>query len=88
MIFPFSSDGYGITLPKGCEMSIGERVKKLRTDRGWTQVELSVYADVGINVITRLEKDDGNKSDLRLSSIRSLAKVFGMTISQLLEGVD
>lgn len=63
-------------------MTIGERIKQLRLDRGWSQAELAKkmgYTDK--STICLVEK---GKSDLFLSSVAKYADVFGVTPSEIM----
>ena len=55
-------------------MEIGKFIKKLRTDRGLTQKELSDYANVSFSVINRIENGDTN---VNLQSLNKILKIFG-----------
>jgi transcriptional regulator with XRE-family HTH domain len=70
-------------------MVVGEKVRRLRLERGWSQAELSTHARIALNVVAKIEQDyDGTKADVRMSSLMSLARVFGKTLSEFLEGID
>lgn len=62
----------------------GERVRKLRKQRGWMLVELSVEAGLGRVFLSNLEN---GKHEPKLGTIKKLAKAFGLTASQLLRGI-
>lgn len=66
-------------------MTLGERVNDLRRARGWTQRTLAQATGIHYTHIYRIETDQKN-STLRL--IFRLAQGFGITMSELLEGVD
>lgn len=70
-------------------MILGERVKKMRLDKGWGQSELSTYAHIALSVVTKIEQDTkGDQVDVRLSSLRGIAKALGVSVSKLLDGVE
>ncbi|HEY2363887.1 MAG TPA: helix-turn-helix transcriptional regulator [Candidatus Angelobacter sp.] len=62
----------------------GERVRKLRKQRGWMLVELSVETGLGRVFLSNLEN---GKHEPKLGTIKKLAKAFGLTASQLLRGI-
>ena len=62
----------------------GERVRKLRKQRGWMLVELSVETGLGRVFLSNLEN---GKHEPKLGTIKKLAKAFGVTASQLLRGI-
>jgi putative transcriptional regulator len=62
----------------------GERVRKLRKQRGWMLVELSVETGLGRVFLSNLEN---GKHEPKLGTIKKLAKALGLTASQLLSGI-
>jgi len=62
----------------------GERVRKLRKQRGWMLVELSVETGLGRVFLSNLEN---GKHEPKLGTIKKLAKAFGLTASRLLKGI-
>jgi putative transcriptional regulator len=62
----------------------GDRVRKLRKQRGWMLVELSVETGIGRVFLSNLEN---GKHEPKLGTIKKLAKAFGLTASQLLKGI-
>jgi len=62
----------------------GESVRKLRKQRGWMLVELSVETGLGRVFLSNLEN---GKHEPKLGTIKKLAKAFGLTASQLLRGI-
>jgi len=62
----------------------GARVRKLRKQRGWMLVELSVETGLGRVFLSNLEN---GKHEPKLGTIKKLAKAFGLTASQLLKGI-
>jgi len=62
-------------------MHIGERIKRLRTSRGFTQTELAERSGVPQSLISRLEgKTRGNPS---ADVLKRLAKTLGCTTDYL-----
>lgn len=62
-------------------MSVGENLKRLRRDKGWTQTELAIKSKIGLAQISKIEKD---KTDPKLSTIYQLINAFGCTSDALL----
>ncbi len=62
-------------------MSIGENIKRIRRDKGLTQGELALESKLGLNLISRLER---NATDPKLSSIYKLINALGCTADALL----
>jgi transcriptional regulator with XRE-family HTH domain len=62
----------------------GDRVKQLRSAKGWSQEDLSAKAGVGRVFVSQLE--NGHK-DVCLGVIEALADSFKVTISELMRGV-
>ena len=55
-------------------MTLGQKIKKLRTDKGLTQKDLADQVFVTFQTVSKWEKDE-NEPDV--STLRLLAKVFG-----------
>ncbi|MIE73118.1 XRE family transcriptional regulator [Salmonella enterica subsp. diarizonae] len=62
-------------------MSIGENLKRLRRDKGWTQTELAEASKIGLAQISKIEKD---KTDPKLSTIYQLVNALECTTEALL----
>lgn len=60
-------------------MSIGHRIKELRTARAWTLEELSERSGVDIGTISALERRNSQKSQY----FPAIANAFGLTVDQL-----
>lgn len=59
----------------------GERLKELRTKKGLTQMELA--EKVKINYSTLSDYERGDKKDPYISTIRTLANFFGVSIGYM-----
>ena len=64
------------------EWSIAERVRAVRKDRGWSQIELGRRADVHPMLISRLEKR--HKKEINGITLRKLAKALRVSSDYLL----
>jgi transcriptional regulator with XRE-family HTH domain len=63
--------------------TIGERLKKLRGERGLSQAELAERADVSTDVVRKLEQ--GVRQSARVTSLSRLAQALGVSLSELLD---
>lgn len=63
----------------------GVRLKELRTERGYTQMQLSEMTGLDRSFISDIER---GMSDLTVSSLYACAEAFEMTLSQLFKGVE
>ncbi len=63
---------------------LGNRIRKLRHQRGWYQEDLAAHSGVGRIAISKLET---GKQEAKLKTLQALAGSFGLTISQLMRGI-
>ena len=63
-------------------MDIGKRVKELRKDQGWTQLELSKRTSLSRGRIAQIETNPA--AEVKGAALVSLAKAFGYSPEQLL----
>lgn len=66
--------------------TIGDRLKRLRGDRGLTQEELAAASGVSRDLIGMLER--GRRTSARLSTIKNLANALDVEIGELVERRD
>jgi transcriptional regulator with XRE-family HTH domain len=64
---------------------VGQKIRELRTARGWTQTYLSVYAGVGRNYISDVEL---GKKEIGLRNLQLLARSLDVKTAALLRDVD
>lgn len=64
---------------------VGNNIRRLRQERGWSQTELGNRIGVGLKTIARYEKAASAPS---FHSLDSLAEAFGVSISTLFEEHD
>ncbi len=69
---------------------IGQRLKTLRKDRGWSQRDLAyqlqlIGMDMDKNVITRIETSKRYVTDLE---IRAIARLFNVSYQYLIDGEE
>jgi transcriptional regulator with XRE-family HTH domain len=67
-------------------MTLGERIREIRTAQRITQERLAQKADVLRVTITRLER--GKQETTTWQNVAKLARAFGLTVDELLKGVD
>ena len=60
---------------------LGAKVKYLRTEKGWSQEKLALTADLDRTYIPSIE---AGKRNVSLLTIEKIAKVFGLSVSELL----
>jgi transcriptional regulator with XRE-family HTH domain len=60
---------------------VGERIKRLREKRGWTQQELADRVGIRYETINRIENQ--RSAEPRLSVARDLARAFGVSLDYL-----
>jgi transcriptional regulator with XRE-family HTH domain len=61
-------------------MTFGERIRRLRTERGWTQIEFAQKMEVHDRHISRWEKDKNRPTGRAMDK---MAEVFGVTVEEL-----
>lgn len=65
--------------------TIGERVKRLREKRGWTQAQLT--ARMGANSTTTLSRiENGVTKEMRIPMAQKLAEIFDVTPEYIMYG--
>ena len=64
---------------------VGQKIRVLRTAKGWTQTYLSVHAGVGRNYISDVEL---GKKEIGLRNLQQLAQSLGVKTADLLRGLD
>lgn len=62
-------------------VTIGERLRQLRTERGLTQEQLSSLAGVSVDLIKKLEQ--GRRESARLSSLAALADSLDVPLAEM-----
>ena len=64
-------------------MSAAENVKRLREQRGWSQVRLAMEAHVSQQSISFIER---GRNEPSAEMIRALAKALGVSSSEIIDG--
>ncbi len=65
------------------ELKFDSVVKKLRTEKGWSQQKLAEKAEVAYNVITRIEQ--GLTKEPTIQTIMKIAEALDISIDELVE---
>lgn len=63
---------------------LGLRIKELREERGWTQVQCADYSGFHYSYVGHLESGDKN---VTLATIDKIADGFGITLEELFRGL-
>ena len=66
-------------------MKLGERLRLLRKERGWTLKHLSQLADLSIPYLSDMERGEVNPS---IESLQKVAKAYNMAVKELFSGVE
>ena len=64
---------------------IGQRIRDLRIQRGWSQEDLADVSGLHRTYVGSAERGERN---LTVDSLQALAGAFGLTLSQLVEGLE
>jgi transcriptional regulator with XRE-family HTH domain len=65
--------------------SLGERIRDLRKERGWRQIDLAEQAGINENYVSDLEI---GKKEICLRTLQVVATAFGIKTSDLLKDLD
>ncbi len=66
-------------------VALGERIRKLRTERGWRQIDLAEHAGVHENYVSDLET---GRKEVCLRTLQTIAAAFEMKAADLLRGIE
>jgi transcriptional regulator with XRE-family HTH domain len=73
------------TSPEAINENLGRRVKKLRTDRGWSLEELATASGVSRSMLSEVEREKANPT---LTVTFRIARAFGLTLQELIESAE
>lgn len=73
------------TSPEAINENLGRRVKKLRTDRGWSLEELAGASGVSRSMLSEIEREKANPT---LTVTFRIARAFGLTLQELIESAE
>jgi transcriptional regulator with XRE-family HTH domain len=66
-------------------ISLGDRIRFLRGQRGWRQIDLAEHAGISENYVSDLET---GKKEICIRMLQSIAKAFDMKVKELLNDVE
>ena len=66
-------------------MQLGTRLRQLRKQHRLTLVDLGEKTKLSVSFLSEIEREQTNPS---LETIEKIARCYGLTVNQLLEGVD
>ncbi|HWW16053.1 MAG TPA: helix-turn-helix transcriptional regulator [Candidatus Dormibacteraeota bacterium] len=66
------------------QRQLGERIRKMRTRKGWSQEEFAAISGLHRTYIGAVERGEKN---LTISTLHTLAKTLDTTIAQLFRGI-
>lgn len=70
---------------KAVQRALGQRIREIRLKRGWSQEEFADICGLHRTYMGSIERGERN---LTILSILTVAKPLGMTVSQLLSGLE
>jgi transcriptional regulator with XRE-family HTH domain len=65
-------------------VALGERIRQLRKERGWRQIDLAEEAGIHENYVSDLEQ---GKKEVCLRTLQTIAKAFDLTVAELFKTV-
>lgn len=69
-------------------LTMGQRIRALRTQAGYTQADLAMKAGSLISEKNLGSVEQGSNQNPPLVALRALAKVLGVTVGYLIDGDD
>lgn len=66
-------------------IALGERIRELRQKRGWRQIDLAEETGKHENYVSDLEL---GRKEICLRMLQTVAGAFGMTVVELLRGIE
>ena len=74
---------HGLHDSSDSEIPVKNRLKVLRSEKGWTQAQLATKLDVSRQTVNAIEK---GKFDPSLPLALKMARLFGLTIEDIFQG--
>jgi transcriptional regulator with XRE-family HTH domain len=65
-------------------VTFGRRLRRLRQEKGWKQIDLAVHAEIGRTYVSKLEN---GKIEPGLRQLKTLSDSLEISVSQLLKGL-
>jgi len=66
-------------------IGLGDRIRQLRKERGWRQIDLAEHAGVHENYISDVEI---GRKEMCLRTLQAIAHAFDIKTAELLNGLD
>jgi XRE family aerobic/anaerobic benzoate catabolism transcriptional regulator len=66
-------------------ISLGQRIRQLRTERGWRQIDLAEETGIHENYVSELEM---GQKEICLRTLQLVARAFDLHLSDLLKGIE
>jgi transcriptional regulator with XRE-family HTH domain len=66
-------------------IALGERIRQLRKERGWRQIDLAEETGIHENYVSDLEM---GRKEICLRTLQTVARAFGMKATDLLKGLE
>lgn len=71
-------------MPVDICIPFGQRLRELRTEKGWRQIDLAEEAGINENYVSDIEI---GKKEVCLRTLQALADAFDLTLAELFKGV-
>ena len=71
-------------MPANLNSKLGKRIRALRTEKGWSQVEMADLLAMNRGYLSELENGERDPS---LSTLRTIADGLSISLSKLLDGL-
>jgi transcriptional regulator with XRE-family HTH domain len=65
--------------------ALGIRIRQLRKERGWRQIDLAEEAGIHENYVSDIEK---GQKEVCLRNLHTIAQAFDMKLVELVKGID
>lgn len=65
--------------------ALGKKIRLLRHEKGWSQEDVAKRLDISIPAFSKIET---GITDVNLSRLNQISKLFGLTLVQLLSTTD
>ena len=66
-------------------IALGERIRQLRIERRWRQIDLAEETGIHENYVSDLEQ---GRKEICLRTLQAIAKAFDLTMADLLKNLD
>jgi transcriptional regulator with XRE-family HTH domain len=66
-------------------VALGERIRQLRQERGWRQIDLAEETGMHENYVSDLEL---GRKEICIRMLQTVAQAFEMKIAELLKGIE